>query len=79
MEVALPIILFVAGFAIGAFMIWQIKQKENEERQRMETELEKAFSNLSSKALERPMTKILDLNLDEQADVSKTIANSDPE
>ena len=44
--------------------------------------VQKHFDELSttrSKALERPMTKILDLNLDEPADDSKTIANSDLE
>ena len=61
MEVALPIILFVAGFTIGAFVIWQIKQKEIEERQRMEAKLEQAFSNLASKALTDNQSQFLDL------------------
>ncbi len=61
MEVALPIILFVAGFAAGAFVIWQIKQKEIEERQRMETELEEAFGNLSRQALTDNQNQFLDL------------------
>jgi len=60
-EVALPIILFVAGFAIGAFVIWQIKQKEIEERRRMEAELEEAFSNLSRQALTDNQSQFLDL------------------
>ena len=61
MEVALPIILFVAGFAVGAFVIWKIKQKEIEERQRMEAELEQAFSNLSREALTDNQSQFLDL------------------
>ena len=27
MEVALPIILFVAGFVVGGFVVWQMKQR----------------------------------------------------
>ena len=27
-DVALPIVLFVVGFGAGAFIIWQVKQKE---------------------------------------------------
>ena len=61
MEVALPIILFVAGFAIGSFVIWKIKQKEIEERQRLEAELEQAFSNLSRQALTDNQSQFLDL------------------
>ena len=61
MEVVLPIILFVAGFAVGAFVIWQIKQKEIEERQRMEAELEQAFGNLSRQALTDNQSQFLDL------------------
>ena len=61
MEVVLPIILFVAGFAVGAFVIWQIKQKEIEERQRMEVELEQAFGNLSRQALTDNQSQFLDL------------------
>jgi len=60
-EVVLPIILFVAGFAVGAFVIWQIKQKEIEERQRMEAELEQAFGNLSRQALTDNQSQFLDL------------------
>ncbi len=61
MEVVLPIILFIAGFAVGAFVIWQIKQKEIEERQRMEAELEQAFGNLSRQALTDNQSQFLDL------------------
>ena len=61
MEVVLPIILFIAGFATGAFVIWQIKQKEIEERQRMEAGLEEAFSNLSRQALTENQSQFLDL------------------
>ena len=57
----MPIILFVAGFAVGAFVIWQIKQKEIEERQRMEAELEQAFGNLSRQALTDNQSQFLDL------------------
>lgn len=57
----MPIILFVAGFAVGAFVIWKIKQKEIEERQRMEAELEQAFSNLSREALTNNQSQFLDL------------------
>jgi len=60
-EVVLPIILFIAGFATGAFVIWQIKQKEIEERQRMEAGLEEAFSNLSRQALTENQSQFLDL------------------
>jgi DNA recombination protein RmuC len=60
-EVVLPIILFIAGFAVGAFVIWQIKQKEIEERQRMEAELEQAFGNLSRQALTDNQSQFLDL------------------
>ena len=61
MEVALPIALFVAGFIVGAFVIWKIKQKEIQERQRMEAELEEAFSNLSRQALTDNQSQFLDL------------------
>lgn len=61
MEVALPIILFVAGFVVGAFVIWKIKQKEIQERQRMEAELEEVFSNLSRQALTDNQSQFLDL------------------
>ena len=40
MEVALPIILFVAGFGVGAFVVWQIKQREIEDRQQAQADLE---------------------------------------
>ncbi len=44
--------------------------------------VQKHFDELSttrSKALERPMNKILDLHLDEQHDDSKAISSADPE
>ena len=40
MEVALPIILFVVGFIIGAFVIWQVKKNEANLRERSEEKLE---------------------------------------
>ena len=42
MEVALPIILFVTGFVVGGFVVWQMKQRELEDRRRSEEELEAA-------------------------------------
>lgn len=61
MEVALPIILFVIGFGVGAFVVWQIKEKEQQERQRSEAELESAFGNLSRQALTESQTQFLEL------------------
>ena len=61
MEVALPIILFVAGFAVGGFVVWQMKQRELEDRRRSEEELEAAFGNLSRQALTENQTQFLEL------------------
>ena len=61
MEVALPIILFVAGFIVGGFVVWQMKQRELEDRRRSEEELESAFGNLSRQALTENQTQFLEL------------------
>ena len=61
MEVALPIILFVAGFVVGGFVVWQMKQRELEDRRRSEEELEAAFGNLSRQALTENQTQFLEL------------------
>ena len=61
MEVALPIILFVGGFAVGGFVVWQMKQRELEDRRRSEEELEAAFGNLSRQALTENQTQFLEL------------------
>ena len=61
MEVALPIILFVVGFIIGAFVIWQVKKNETNLRQRSEEELELAFSQLSRQALSENQGQFLEL------------------
>ena len=61
MEVALPIILFVAGFVVGGFVVWQMKQRELEDRRRSEEELESAFGNLSRQALTENQTQFLEL------------------
>ena len=61
MEVALPIILFIVGFIIGAFVIWQVKKNEVDVRQRSEEELELAFSQLSRQALSENQGQFLEL------------------
>tara|TARA_Y100001954_G_scaffold16920_1_gene15789 strand:- start:2909 stop:4009 length:1101 start_codon:yes stop_codon:yes gene_type:complete len=61
MEVALPIILFVGGFVVGGFVVWQMKQRELEDRRRSEEELESAFGNLSRQALTENQTQFLEL------------------
>ena len=61
MEVALPIILFVGGFVVGGFVVWQMKQRELEDRRRSEEELEAAFGNLSRQALTENQTQFLEL------------------
>ena len=61
MEVALPIILFVTGFVVGGFVVWQMKQRELEDRRRSEEELEAAFGNLSRQALTENQTQFLEL------------------
>ena len=61
MEVALPIILFVGGFVMGGFVVWQMKQRELEDRRRSEEELEAAFGNLSRQALTENQTQFLEL------------------
>ena len=61
MEVALPIILFVAGFGVGAFVVWQIKQREIEDRQQAQADLESAFGNLSRQALMENQTQFMEL------------------
>ena len=61
MEVALPIILFVAGFVVGGFVVWQMKQRELEDRRRSEEELEAAFGNLSRQALTENQKQFLEL------------------
>ena len=61
MEVALPIILFIGGFVVGGFVVWQMKQRELEDRRRSEEELEAAFSNLSRQALTENQSQFLEL------------------
>ena len=61
MEVALPIILFVAGFVVGGFVVWQMKQRELEDRRRSEEELEASFGNLSRQALTENQSQFLEL------------------
>jgi len=61
MEVALPIILFVGGFVMGGFVVWQMKQRELEDRRRSEEELETAFGNLSRQALTENQSQFLEL------------------
>ena len=61
MEVALPIILFVGGFVVGGFVVWQMKQRELEDRRRSEEELEAAFGNLSRQALTENQSQFLEL------------------
>ena len=61
MEVALPIILFVAGFGAGAFVVLQIKQREIEDRQQAQADLESAFGNLSRQALMENQTQFMEL------------------
>ena len=48
--IALPILLFVAGFCVGAFVIWAIKNRELEAREKTGAELDAAFGNLSKQA-----------------------------
>ena len=59
MEVALPIILFIAGFSVGGFVVWKMKQRELDDRRRSEEELETAFGNLSRQALTENQTQFL--------------------
>lgn len=61
MEMALPIILFVGGFVVGGFVVWQMKQRELEDRRRSEEELEAAFGNLSRQALTENQSQFLEL------------------
>ena len=61
MEIALPIILFILGFIIGAFVIWQMKQREADTRKRSEEELEAAFGNLSRQVLTENQGQFLEL------------------
>ena len=61
MEVALPIILFVGGFVVGGFVVWQMKQRELEDRRRSEEELEASFGNLSRQALTENQSQFLEL------------------
>ena len=61
MEIALPIILFVAGFGVGAWVIWAVKQRELEAREKAEADLESAFGNLSKQALSENQQQFLEL------------------
>ena len=60
-EIALPIILFVAGFGVGAWVIWAVKQRELEAREKAEADLESAFGNLSKQALSENQQQFLEL------------------
>ncbi len=57
----MPIILFVGGFVVGGFVVWQMKQRELEDRRRSEEELEAAFGNLSRQALTENQSQFLEL------------------
>ena len=57
----MPIILFVSGFVMGGFVVWQMKQRELEDRRRSEEELETAFGNLSRQALTENQSQFLEL------------------
>ena len=57
----MPIILFVGGFVMGGFVVWQMKQRELEDRRRSEEELETAFGNLSRQALTENQSQFLEL------------------
>jgi DNA recombination protein RmuC len=72
-DVALPIVLFVVGFGAGAFIIWQVKQKEIEAANRGTEELEASFGNLSRKALSENQRQFLELA---QREFSKLQENS---
>ena len=72
-DVALPIVLFVVGFGAGAFIIWQVKQKEIEATNRGAEELEASFGNLSRKALSENQRQFLELA---QREFSKLQENS---
>lgn len=61
MDVVLPIVLFVVGFGAGAFIIWQVKQKEIEAANHGTEELEASFGNLSRKALSENQRQFLEL------------------
>jgi DNA recombination protein RmuC len=73
MDVILPVVLFVVGFAAGAFVIWQVKQKEVEAANRSTEELETSFGNLSRQALSENQRQFLELA---QSQFSKLQANS---
>ena len=57
----LPILLFVLGFGAGAFVIWQVKQRELEAQRKAGEELEAAFGDLSRKALLENQHQFLEL------------------
>lgn len=57
----MPILLFVAGFCIGAFVVWAIKNRELEAREKTGAELEAAFGNLSKQALSENQQQFLEL------------------
>ena len=57
----MPIILFIAGFSVGGFVVWQMKQRELDDRRRSEAELEATFGNLSRQALTENQTQFLEL------------------
>ena len=61
MDIILPIVLFVAGFLAGGFLIWQLKHKESEAAKRSATELEDLFGNLSRQALSENQRQFLEL------------------
>lgn len=61
MEIALPVILFVVGFGVGAFVVWQIKQRELDSHTQAKASLEEAFGNLSRQALTENQSQFLDL------------------
>ncbi|MDP6964275.1 MAG: hypothetical protein QGF46_08940, partial [Planctomycetota bacterium] len=61
MEIFLPILLFVLGFGIGGFAVWQMKQKELEARHKSDKDLEATFGNLSRQALSENQQQFLEL------------------
>ncbi len=60
-EIFLPILLFVLGFGVGGFAVWQMKQKELEARHKSDKDLEATFGNLSRQALSENQQQFLEL------------------
>ena len=67
MDNILPIALFVIGFSLGGFVIWQIKQKEIQSAKLGSDALENSFGNLSRQALLENQRQFLELAQNEFA------------